>query len=242
MAHPALARKWEERRAHRAANVADVLDLLRPHLRIPLEEARTLDMGCGTGVLSVAASRFVRSVVAVDSDPRLLGSARAWAEREGRANVTFVESSLLDLPADSFDLVICSDVIEHVDDPDGVAAAIGRSLAPDGVYYLTTNNRWWPMEGHFGLPLLSWLPRPWADRYVRFMGRGSRYDIFPLSLAEVTGLLSRHRLTWTLVPPLRPHTRLYRLGKWLVERDPRWWKAANAFQIVGRKRESAASL
>lgn len=201
-----------------------------------------LDMGSGYGAICVPASRLLRSVVAVDSDPRLLASARAWAERDGRTNLTFRRVSVLDLAPDSFDIVICSDVIEHVEDQDGVAAAIARSLAPEGVYYLTTNNRWWPMEGHFGLPFLSWLPRRWADRYVRFMGRGSRYDIHPLSLSETTGLLSRHGLTHSLVPPLHPHTRLYRFGKWLVERDPSWWKVANAFQVVGRRREAAVSL
>jgi len=242
MAHPALAGRWEERRACRAANVADILDLLRPHLSIPLEECRMLDMGCGTGVLCVPASRFVRSVVAVDSDPGLLAGARAWAEREKRTNVTFYRQSLLELEPDSFDIVICSDVIEHVADQDEVAAAISRSLAPKGVYYLSTNNRWWPMEGHFGLPLLSWLPRSWADRYVRFMGRGAQYDIYPLSLSQLLGLLARHGLAWTLTPPVRPHTRLYRLGKRLVERDPSWWKFANAFQIVGRRSEAARRL
>ena len=121
-----------------------------------------------------------------------------------------------------------------------MAAAIARSLASEGVYYLTTNNRWWPMEGHFGLPFLSWLPRPWADRYVRFMGRGSRYDIYPLSLKQLLALLSSHGLAWALTPPLRPRTSLYRLGKWLVERDVSWWNVANAFQVVGRRGKDAA--
>jgi len=242
MAHPALAGKWEERRSYRAANVTDILDLLRPHLFVPLEDCRMLDLGCGYGPICVPASRFVRSVVAVDSDPGLLGSARAYAEREGRTNLTFLERSLLDVASDSFDIVICSDVIEHIEDQDGVAAVIARNLAPEGVYYLSTNNRWWPMEGHYGLPFLSWLPRRWADRYVRFMGRGSRYDVYPLSLNQLVALLSRHGLACILTPPLRPHTWVYRLGKWLVERDASWWKVANAFQIVGRRRTAAASL
>jgi SAM-dependent methyltransferase len=242
MSLPRLQTKFVERRRYRAEHVADILDLLRPQVRIALADCRMLDIGSGYGAICVPASRFVRSVVAVDNDPRLLETARSWAQREGRTNMTFRNVSVLDLASDSFDIVICSDVIEHVEDQEGVAAAIARSLAPGGVFYLTTNNRWWPMEGHFGLPFLSWLPRRLADRYVRFMGRGSRYDVHPLSLAQTTGLLSRNGLAWTLVPPLRPHTRLYRIGKRLVERDPSWWKVANAFQIVGRKRETAASL
>jgi SAM-dependent methyltransferase len=207
-----------------------------------LADCRLLDMGCGTGAISVAASRYVASVVAVDTSPGLLASSRAWADREGRSNLTFRQASLLDLPPDSFDIVICSDVIEHVEDQQGVAAAIARSLAPEGVYYLSTNNRWWPMEGHFGLPFLSWLPSRWADRYVRFMGRGSRYDVYPLSHRQLLDVLSGAGLAATLVPPLRPHTRIYRIGKRLVERDPSWWKLANAFQVVGRKAARAASL
>ena len=127
MALPALAEKWGDRRLYRAEHIADILDLLRPHLKIPLAECRMLDMGSGTGAICVPASRHVRSVVAVDTDPALLAMSRTWAEREGRTNITFRRESLLDLAADPFDIVVCSDVIEHLEDQDGVAATFARS-------------------------------------------------------------------------------------------------------------------
>lgn len=50
------------------------------------------------------------------------------------------EVDKLDLPAASFDRVICSEVLEHVVDPDAVLAAIARLLRPGGVAVITVPN------------------------------------------------------------------------------------------------------
>jgi serine acetyltransferase len=43
---------------------------------------------------------------------------------------------------------------------------------------LATPNRFWPIEPHFDLPALSWLPSRWLrDLYVRLAGKGQRYDV-----------------------------------------------------------------
>jgi 2-polyprenyl-3-methyl-5-hydroxy-6-metoxy-1,4-benzoquinol methylase len=57
-------------------------------------------------------------------------------------DVSFVKGEVdkLDLPAASFDRVICTEVLEHVVDPDAVLAAIARLLRPDGVAAITVPN------------------------------------------------------------------------------------------------------
>ena len=50
------------------------------------------------------------------------------------------DASKIELPAASFDRVICSEVLEHVVDPDSVLAAIARLLQPAGIAVLTIPN------------------------------------------------------------------------------------------------------
>jgi hypothetical protein len=48
-------------------------------------------------------------------------------------------------------------------------------LSPTGLVYLGLANKYGVIEPHHRLPFLSWLPRSLADRYIRFVGKGSEY-------------------------------------------------------------------
>jgi ubiquinone/menaquinone biosynthesis C-methylase UbiE len=75
----------------------------------------------------------------------------------------------------SFDVVICTQIYEHVPDASKMFGEIHRVLKPGGFCYFSGNNRIMFMEPHYRLPFLSLLPRPLADQYVRLTGRGSHY-------------------------------------------------------------------
>ena len=75
----------------------------------------------------------------------------------------------------SFDVVHSSAVLEHVGSAEnqrGFIAELARVARRAA--FLTTPNRWFPVEFHSLLPLVHWLPRPWFRRLLR----GSRYDFF----------------------------------------------------------------
>jgi 2-polyprenyl-3-methyl-5-hydroxy-6-metoxy-1,4-benzoquinol methylase len=57
-------------------------------------------------------------------------------------DVRFVKGEVdkMDLPDASFDRVICTEVLEHVVDPDAVLAAIARLVRPDGAAVITVPN------------------------------------------------------------------------------------------------------
>lgn len=236
------AERIERRRQVRSKYVESVLALLYPELQKPLNECRLLDLGSGLGTISIPAARIVRSVLGIDVEQTYVRRAQEWAEREHLTNVTFREGSATSLDEGRFDIVLCDYVLEHVKDPNALVSMIARHLEPDGAYYLSTNNRWWPLEGHYGLPLpfISWLPRTWASRYVRVLKLGDEYDIYPISWSALRILLDRNGLTWSLKPPIRPYTIAQKLGKRLVRLSPAFWHVANVFQVVGRCREVVA--
>ncbi len=227
----------ESRRLVRAGHVEDLLQLLYPELQKPLRECRLLDLGSGLGTNAIPAAKIVRSVHGVEIEPAYAERARTWAAQEGLTNVTFEVGSATEVDAGPFDIVLCDYLLEHIPNPDLLVAVIARHLDPDGAYYLSTNNKWWPLEGHFGmpLPLISWLPRPWADRYIRVLGLGKEYNVYPVSWPRLRSMLDRHGLSWTLKPPLHPYTAAQKVGKRLVGVSPAVWSVANVFQVVGRR-------
>jgi len=113
------------------------------------------DFGCGTGVLSVSIARWARSVVAIDQNRDALNEARARAKREGARNITFLREDLhhLSLPADRTGLVVLSQSLHHVEDPQAVLAEAARILTPGGrvvVLELMPHRETWVQErlGH----------------------------------------------------------------------------------------------
>jgi 2-polyprenyl-3-methyl-5-hydroxy-6-metoxy-1,4-benzoquinol methylase len=79
---------------------------------------RLLDFGCGTGQTSTQLAALGAFVVGIEISPELISLARQRAELDGVTD--HVELQNIDLlkappPADSFDLVLCSAVLHHVD-------------------------------------------------------------------------------------------------------------------------------
>jgi hypothetical protein len=113
--------------------------------------------------------------------------------------VRFVRADALHLPfADgAFDLVHASAVLEHVGAFDNQARMVAECLrvARRGVF-LTTPNRWLPIEVHTQLPLVHWLPKPVCRAIFRRTGFGFFADEANLNLmtsGELRSIGARHK-------------------------------------------------
>jgi SAM-dependent methyltransferase len=141
--------------------------------RADLAGLRVLDVGSSTGYISDELARAGATVVGLDIDvPGLSKAAALFGDRVGFA---CGDGARMPLPDEGFDVAIFNQIYEHVVDPDAVMAEIHRVLRPGGVAYFGFTNRLVPVEPHYRLPLLSWLPAGAADRYVRGFGRADRY-------------------------------------------------------------------
>jgi 2-polyprenyl-3-methyl-5-hydroxy-6-metoxy-1,4-benzoquinol methylase len=78
-------------------------------------------------------------LTAIDVSPVFLETAR---RNLAGYDVRFVKGEVdkLDLPAASFDRIVCTEVLEHTLDPEAILAAIARLLRPDGVAVITVPN------------------------------------------------------------------------------------------------------
>jgi len=111
---------------------------LASRLRRPSAAARTvLDLGCGSGLLSVvAALGGARSVVAVDTDPEARAATQSNVARNGVTDrVTLAGSTITDAEATApFDLILANVPVGVHEE---TAATAGRLLSPTGAIWAT---------------------------------------------------------------------------------------------------------
>jgi S-adenosylmethionine-dependent methyltransferase len=111
---------------------------LRSFLPNEASRPRVLDLGGGTGSMSLRLAKMGFPVVLLDSSEEMLGLARKEAEAGGiTARISFLHEEanrLRDLfAAEFFDLVVCHNLLEYVANLEEIAAGIAHILRKDGV-------------------------------------------------------------------------------------------------------------
>lgn len=101
--------------------------------------ARLLDFGCGPGVIAISLARLGYDVLGIDGADHMLEQGRAMAASMNIANVRFTRMSAaeLSLPNETFDGIVCSSVIEYVEDDLGLVKKLAGALKPGGHIFLS---------------------------------------------------------------------------------------------------------
>jgi len=167
--HPAMYQT--EGRQRKADTLVAVL---QAELGEGLKGARVLTVGCSTGIMDSYIAPQVGMCVGMDIDERAIKYAN---DNFARPNLSFQvgDAMATGMPANSFDVVICSQVYEHVPDPTRMMGEILRVLAPGGVCYFAATNRLCIVEQHYFLPFLSIIPVRMANVYLRLARKGDHY-------------------------------------------------------------------
>ncbi len=103
-------------------------------------DARVLDLGCGDGALAgVIHDKLGLPVAGVDTSDLAIEFAQAeFARRNFRGEFRAVDGYATGFDDASFSAAVCSDVIEHVREPDTMLQELKRVLRPGGHLVLTT--------------------------------------------------------------------------------------------------------
>lgn len=117
------------RRKAERSELARLLDAAIPG------DATVLEVGCGTGQMSVFLARADRLVVGADLTRASLALGREASLRHDVAGVRFVETDLRrpGLREGAFDVVYSSGVLHHTPDPEASFASIVRLAKPGGI-------------------------------------------------------------------------------------------------------------
>ncbi len=97
---------------------------------LPPAPSRVLDVGAGTGFLSVAAAGLGHAVTAVDLSEQMLARLTAKASAQ-RLTVTTIQASADEVPLEGFDVVMSRHLLWTLPDPESALRA-WRAAAPDG--------------------------------------------------------------------------------------------------------------
>ncbi len=138
----------------------------------PLAGLRVLDIGCGGGLVSEPLARMGARVTAIDPSEKNIAIAKAHAEPQG-LTIDYRASRVEDLIAtgDTYDIVACLEVVEHVPDPAKFIAECANLVRPGGLAIFSTLNRTfksWALAIVGAEYVLGWLPRgthQW-DRFI----------------------------------------------------------------------------
>ena len=173
----------------------------------PLAGKKVLDVGCGGGILSESMAARDAQVTGIDMGEAPLQVARLHLLESG-LDITYERIPVERLAAEqpeSFDVVTCMEMLEHVPDPASVVEACSQLVKPGGHVFLSTLNRN-PKSYLFAIIgaeyLLKMLPKGTHD-FAKF-----------IRPSELTGWIRQAGLQNIDITGLsyNPLTRIYSLG------------------------------
>lgn len=153
---------WGEYHQHRHEMRYDlVADAVRRHLPAA---GSVLDVGCGSALVADRIADLDATYVGVDYGGHHAAYAAKRLAESGYRLVSAIgrcDGELLPFPDECFDVVVMSEVIEHLMQPERAVWEVARVLRPGGVFIMTTNNA-------SEVPLRSPLTHlfAWGEKYL----------------------------------------------------------------------------
>jgi SAM-dependent methyltransferase len=132
-------------------------------------EHRLLDIGAGRGALPQMNFKGIAAEV-TGVDPDEIVKTNPYLDKA----FVGLGDDMPFLQADYFDMVVCNNVLEHINDPDKFFAEIKRVIKPGGIFITKTPNYW-----HY-MAIIASITPTWFHRfYHRLNGTAVGIDVFP---------------------------------------------------------------
>ena len=109
-----------------------------------LNAKKVLDVGCGGGILAESMARRGADVMGIDMGEAPLAVAQLHALEMGVENIQYQQipvEQLAKQQPNSFDIVTCMEMLEHVPDPSSIIQACAKLVKPGGHVFFSTLNR-----------------------------------------------------------------------------------------------------
>ena len=184
--------------ASRRKKADKILSVLQTHAKehkIDLSDQDCLDIGCSTCMITTHLVSHFKRVVGFDPDIKALQLANQYLEDDSPLKRLVGNGLCSPFPNESFDVIICNQIYEHVPDAQRLFDEIYRLLRNNGICYLSAGNRLMVMEPHYKLPFLSWLPPTLANAYLKITHNIDQYQEKHYSLWGLKALLHKFNIT-----------------------------------------------
>ncbi|WP_308367025.1 MULTISPECIES: bifunctional 2-polyprenyl-6-hydroxyphenol methylase/3-demethylubiquinol 3-O-methyltransferase UbiG [unclassified Microbulbifer] len=163
--------------------------------RAPVAGQKLLDVGCGGGILAEAMAQRGARVTGIDMGEAPLQVAKLHALESG-TQVEYLRIPAEELAAgqpESFDIVTCLEMLEHVPDPASVIRACADLVKPGGHLFFSTINRTakgWLFAVVGAEYVLKMLPKGTHEyaRFIRPSEMGAWLRDAGLEIRDITGM------------------------------------------------------
>jgi len=119
-----------------------------------LASVKILDVGCGNGNIAMQLGSSGHEVLGIDISKEAITKAQL---NNSLSNVSFKYIAVEDLAIENkFEVIICSEVLEHLHEPESVIRSLKKQLSDDGLLIITVPNGFGPRE------VLMTKPMQWA--------------------------------------------------------------------------------
>ncbi len=106
-----------------------------------IKDKKILDIGCGGGILSEQLCKEGAKVTGIDSSCKSIEIAREHAKQKNY-DIKYINKSIFDITdLNNFDLIICFEMIEHIDKPHELIKKISKLSSKKSGLFVSTINR-----------------------------------------------------------------------------------------------------
>lgn len=135
-----------------------------------ISESVVLELGCGSGGSLPLFRSYGAKIAGIEIDPNLVKLTNARIKFLKNAYCIQADGFHLPFADETFDICVCSHVLEHVDGPHEMVEEINRVLKTGGIALIEFPNRLYPVEPHGNLLLVPYLPLKLARLYASILG------------------------------------------------------------------------
>lgn len=117
------------------------LDFIKKHT--DLNNKSIIDIGCGGGILTESLAELSNKTSGLDASFEAIEVAKKHA-KENNLDIRYINSTIEEFVTNdyqSFDIVSCMEMLEHVPDPESIISSISKIVNKDGYFFASTLNR-----------------------------------------------------------------------------------------------------
>lgn len=116
------------------------------HFAVEGQQRLALEIGPGSGIYLPILSELFEQVIASDIEMAYLDYASCFRDQYSNLSLVIDDITKSSLSGASFDLILCTEVIEHISDSASAIMEMYRLLKPGGLLILSTPQKWSPLE------------------------------------------------------------------------------------------------